>query len=61
VTEREFEMLQDIIKGLTNQQISEGRFISISTVKYHIGKLLDKMQVSNRADALHKIIQLLTN
>jgi DNA-binding NarL/FixJ family response regulator len=61
VTEREFEMLQDIVKGLTNQQISESRYISISTVKYHIGKLLDKMQVSNRADALHKIIQLLTN
>lgn len=60
ITDREFEMLEDIIKGLTNQQISESRFISVSTVKYHIGKLLEKMQVSNRADALHKIIQLLT-
>lgn len=60
ITDREFEMLEDIIKGLTNQQISEARFISVSTVKYHIGKLLEKMQVSNRADALHKIIQLLT-
>ena len=53
-------MLEDIVKGLTNQQISESRYISVSTVKYHIGKLLDKMQVTNRADALHKIIQLLT-
>jgi len=60
VTEREFEMLEDIVRGLTNQQISDTRFISVSTVKYHIGKLLDKMQVTNRADALHKIIQLLT-
>ncbi|MCB0669217.1 MAG: response regulator transcription factor [Saprospiraceae bacterium] len=61
ITQREFEMLEDIVKGLTNQQISDTRFISVSTVKYHIGKLLDKMQVTNRADALHKIIQLLTH
>ncbi len=60
LTEREFEMLEDIVKGLTNKQISETRFISISTVKYHIGKLLEKMEVSNRADALHKIIHLLS-
>ena len=61
LTEREFEMLLDITKGLTNAQISEHRFISISTVKYHIGKLLEKMEVVNRADALHKIIELLTS
>jgi len=60
VTEREFEMLQDICAGLTNLQISESRYISVSTVKYHIGRLLEKMEVSNRADALHKIIKMLT-
>ncbi|MBX2817281.1 MAG: response regulator transcription factor [Saprospiraceae bacterium] len=60
VTEREFEMLMDITKGLTNQQISESRFISVSTVKYHIGKLLDKLEVNNRAAALHRILSLLT-
>jgi DNA-binding NarL/FixJ family response regulator len=60
VTEREFEMLIDVTKGLTNAQISEARFISISTVKYHMGKLLEKMEVNNRAEALHKIIELLT-
>ncbi|NND06287.1 MAG: response regulator transcription factor [Saprospiraceae bacterium] len=60
ITTREFEMLQDICKRLTNAQIAEGKFISVSTVKYHIGKLLEKMEVSNRADALHKIIKMLT-
>ena len=61
LTDREFEMLLDITKGLTNAQISANRFISVSTVKYHIGKLLEKMGVVNRADALHKVIQLLTS
>ena len=60
VTEREFEMLEDICKGLTNAQIGETRFISVSTVKYHMGKLLEKMEVTNRAEALHKIIKMLT-
>ncbi|MEE9373419.1 MAG: response regulator transcription factor [Saprospiraceae bacterium] len=61
VSKREFEMLQDITEGLTNNQISEKRFIAVSTVKYHISRLLEKMGASNRADALHKIIDLLTH
>lgn len=60
VTDREFELLQDVINGKTNIQISESRHISISTVKYHMTNLLEKMEVKNRAGALHKIIQLLT-
>lgn len=60
ITDREFEMLEDVIAGLTNAQIAEKRFISIATVKYHMSKLLDKMEVNNRASALHKIIDLLT-
>lgn len=60
ISEREFEVLQDIIKGLTNIQIGESRNISISTVKFHISNILEKMEVNNRAGALHKIIELLT-
>ncbi len=60
LTDREFEVLMDITKGLTNAQISEVRHISISTVKYHIGKLLEKLEVKNRATALHRIIEMLT-
>jgi len=59
VTGREFDIIQDIIDGLTNAQISKSRHISISTVKYHITNLLEKMEVKNRAGALHKIIKLL--
>ena len=60
LSEREYEMLEDVIKGLTNVQISESRHISVATVKYHMGKLLEKMEAKNRADTLHKIILLLT-
>ncbi len=60
MSEREFEMLTDIISGLTNSQIAEKRHIAVPTVKYHISKLLEKMSASNRAEALHKIIKVLT-
>jgi len=59
LTEREFEMLEDVIAGLNNTQIGDKRHISYATVKYHMRKLLDKMQVSNRAEILHRIISFL--
>lgn len=61
ISEREFEMLEDITSGLNNSQISEKRFISIATVKYHMSKLLEKMGAKNRSEALHKIIKVLTS
>ena len=55
---REFEMLLDLTKGLTNAQISETRNISISTVKFHITNVLEKLGVKNRASAIHKIFEV---
>lgn len=60
LTEREFEMLEDVIAGLNNTQIGDKRHIAYTTVKYHIRKLLDKMQVTNRAEILNRIINVLT-
>ena len=60
ITNREYEILQDIINGSTNNQISKDRNISLSTVKYHINNLLEKMAAKNRAGVLQKIIKLLS-
>ena len=57
--EREFEMLMDIVGGLNNTQIGAKRFISVATVKYHISNLINKMNVRNRSELLHKIIKTL--
>jgi DNA-binding NarL/FixJ family response regulator len=61
LTEKEFEILLDLTKGLNNIQIAEKNFVSINTTKYHIRNLLAKFEVSNRAEALHRIIDLLTD
>ncbi len=60
LSEREYELLVDITQGLSNKQITEKRKISLNTVKFHIRNILTKLNVPNRACALHKIIELLS-
>ncbi len=52
LTEREREVLNLVVQGQSNQQISDTLFISISTVKAHISSILSKLQVSSRAEAI---------
>jgi len=49
LTPRELEILALIGKGLSNQEISTNLFISIKTVKTHIGNLLAKLHARDRA------------
>ena len=63
LTEREMDVLRLVVQGQSNQQIADGMFISVATVKAHISSILSKLQVSSRAGAIayaikHKIIPL---
>ena len=51
LTEREREVLNWIVKGYTNRQIAHALYISYSTVKNHVSKVLSKLEVSNRVEA----------
>lgn len=48
LTAREREIAASIAQGLSNTEIAENLFLSISTVKTHIGRILDKLAVENR-------------
>ncbi len=48
LTEREIEVLLCIWDGLTNKEIAERLFITVSTTKYHISNLYVKLDVKNR-------------
>lgn len=50
VTDKEYEIIDDIFKGLANQQIAAKNFISINTVKTHIKNIYSKISVHNRAE-----------
>lgn len=52
LTEREEEILRELIKGLAYKTIAEKLHISIHTVNNHIRKIYQKLQVNSRAEAV---------
>ncbi len=56
LTEREREVLQLIVQGKNNQDISETLHISIHTTKAHVGSILGKLCVADRVQAAIKAI-----
>lgn len=52
LTERETEVLKLIAEGYTNQEIAERLFISMTTVKTHVGNILEKIGAQNRVQAV---------
>ena len=58
LSEREVEVLQCMVDGMTTQQISGKLFISDNTVKTHVRHIFEKLEVSNRAEAVGKAMQI---
>ena len=56
LTERERDVLQCIVKGKNNQDISDELHISIHTTKAHVGSILGKLSVNDRVQAAIKAI-----
>ncbi len=52
LTPREAEVLRQVALGRTNKEIANGLGVSEETVKTHVGHLLGKLQVENRAQAI---------
>ncbi len=59
LSDREFDVLQLIYTGKTNQQIAEELFVSINTIKKHINSAYLKLDASSRASAMVRIRELL--
>lgn len=53
LTPREIEVIGQIKQGFGNKEISENLFISVDTVKYHIRKIYEKLQVRSRVELLN--------
>lgn len=51
LTNRELEILQYIVEGMSNKEIASALFISEKTVKNHITNLLRKLEVEDRTQA----------
>lgn len=54
LSKREYEILQLITEGLSNQQIADKLYISENTIKKHISNLFLKLDVERRTEAVKK-------
>jgi DNA-binding CsgD family transcriptional regulator len=52
LTPREIEVLALLAEGASNKTIARRLGISIHTVKFHVGSLLDKLDATGRTDAV---------
>ncbi len=52
LTKRELEVLQLMAEGLSNDEISARLFVSLNTIKTHISKLFEKLDVKRRTQAV---------
>lgn len=57
LTEREREVLALMVEGMSNQQIADRLFLSLGTVKFHIGNIYSKLGVDSRVAAVTLAMQ----
>ena len=56
ISSREWEIIELLIKGLSNSQIADTLFISQKTVKNHIYHIYQKLGIKNRLELINKIL-----
>lgn len=58
LSDRELDVLSCLVDGQTTMQIANRLFISENTVKTHVRHIFEKLEVSNRAEAVGKAHQM---
>jgi DNA-binding NarL/FixJ family response regulator len=49
---REFEVLELLARGCKNREIAQALEIEEVTVRFHVGNILDKLEVRSRTEAV---------
>lgn len=58
LTKREQEVLELVAIGYSNKEVGEQLYISHLTVKTHLTRVFDKLQVNNRLQAFRAAFRL---
>lgn len=48
LTPRQRQTLELVAQGLTNKEIAQQLQVSEDTIKYHVGRILERLQLENR-------------
>lgn len=59
LTQKEYEILEGLCEGKTNQQLADSLFVSVNTVKTHIKNIYEKMNTSTRTETVSLVHSLL--
>ena len=59
LTDREFEVLQNIYNGRTNNQIADALYVSVNTVKAHIKSCYLKLDATSRSMVIKRLRELM--
>lgn len=54
ISNREYEVLVHLSKGMSNKEIADSLFVSESTIKTHVSNLLVKLDAKRRTQAIQK-------
>jgi len=57
LTKREYEIVSELAKGLTYEEIAKKLFVSVETVRFHIKNIYNKLHVHSRTNAVLKIFK----
>lgn len=53
---RELEVLELVARGLRNKEIAAQLFVTTNTIKYHMKRIFDALQVNSRSELLAKVL-----
>lgn len=59
ISKRELEVLQLMADGCSNQEIAARLFVSLNTVKTHVSRVFEKLDVNRRTQAIEKAKRLI--
>lgn len=52
LTSRELEVVSLLAEGLSNKEIARNLGVTIDTAKFHVGRVIDKLDATGRTDAV---------
>ena len=56
-TKRELEILRLLAEGMTDREIAEAAYLSVTTVRYHVNNLISKTGMSSRTELAVNAVQ----